>query len=100
MKWERIHIGPIKDRKMPGLIGRVIAGATDIADRGGLSTVTVKLIKFPEEDFYSPELLDVFTVDPVSLNFEPYSDIRGAEAYLFFLDVSGDESGLRQYLRD
>ena len=67
-------------------------GATGIGIRGGLWTATVGVKQFSVEDLIFSELLDVCTVDPVSIHFEFDLETGEAEGKLFSSDESGDES--------
>ena len=55
-------------------------------------TVTVGVISFSEEEINFLELLEYCTVEPVSLNFEFFSETGVAEGKLLFSVESGDES--------
>ena len=63
-----------------------------IGDRWGLWTVTVGLEKVSGEESTFLELLKVSTVDPLSANFEFFSETVGAESKLSFSIESGDQS--------
>ena len=75
-----------------GVLNGEKAGATGIGDRGGLWASTVGVTDFSEQELYFSDLLDVCSVDPLSINFEFVSETDGAESRFFLSDVSGDES--------
>ena len=62
-----------------GVIAGAIAGTTIISDRtGSLRAATVGVFEISEEELSFLEKLEVFTVDPVSVNFEFISETDGA----------------------
>ena len=74
-----------------GAAAGVRAGAIGVGERRGLRTVSVEVINSSEEDLKFSEILDVFTVDPVSLYLELLSKTGGADGKLFFVVESVDE---------
>ena len=74
------------------LVTGVTAGTTGIGDRGAPSTIIEVFNKFSEKEVGFAEFVDVCTVDSVSLNFDFFSETRGAEAKFIFSVESRDES--------
>ena len=70
------------------VVAGVIAGATGIGYRSGLRKVTIEVIKILRKNYF-PELLEVCTVDPPSINFEIFFEPGATEGELLF-------PGLRQ----
>ena len=65
-------------RMVLGVLFGVIAGATGIGDRGGLWAATVRVFELSESELIFSEVLNVCTVDPVSINFEFSYETGGA----------------------
>ena len=56
-------------RKCLGMIAGMMAEATGIGDKRILRVVTIGFVELSEEELYFPELLEVCTLDPISINF-------------------------------
>ena len=74
-----------------GMTAGVIAGATGVGDRGGLWTIIVEVIELLEEEIGLSEMIEVYTVNPVSLSFEFILEKSGTDGKLLFSIKSGDE---------
>ena len=74
-----------------GVTAGVIAGATGVGDRGGLWTIIVEVFELSEEQIGLSGMIEVYTVDPVSVNFEFNLEKGGTEGKLLFSFKSGDE---------
>ena len=70
----------------------MIAGATGIGNRGGLSAVTFEFITISEEEVAFSELVNVSTVDLVSTNFEFRPEAGETDGEFFLSDKTGVES--------
>ena len=70
----------------------VITRATNMGDRAALSTVTVGIDYFSTKELTVSELLEVCTVDPVSIKFEFISETGGEEGNMLLSDQPGEES--------
>ena len=65
-----IFIRWILDLDRSGVIAGALAGATGIGIRGGFWAVTDYFNKVSQEEVRFSDLVDVCTVDPVTINFE------------------------------
>ena len=74
-----------------GVMAGVIAGATGVGDRGDLWTIIVEVFELSEEQIGLSGMIEVYTVDPVSVNFEFNLEKGGTEGKLLFSFKSGDE---------
>ena len=69
----------------------MIAEATGIGDRGGLSAARVRVTKFSEEELSFPDMHEGCTVDRVAIIFNLISGITGTEGRKLSLEF-GNES--------
>ena len=69
----------------------LIAGATDIVEKGSIWMVSQEAIKFSKEELKFSDLLVVGTLDPVPLQIVIFPERSRAEGTLLFVVESGVE---------